>query len=141
MVLRRATCTGAVALVGALAGAAAGLALGGLVGSLVGLPHGHVLSDAPDEGFDQFDLALLVSFVFWVIGAATAAWRRHRRAARKAVRGVVAALLLVLLGSTNTMVSSSTADWYVPLVVLGAPFIVVGALAALTPDQPKADRE
>jgi hypothetical protein len=35
------------------------------------------------------------------------------------------------------MVGSGTADWYVPLVVLGAPPIVVGAIAALA--QPQAD--
>ena len=61
-VARRATTTGMAALVGALCGAVAGFVLGGLAGSLLGLSHGQLLSDAPDEGFDQLDLALSVSF-------------------------------------------------------------------------------
>jgi len=129
-----------VALTGALVGASVGFALGGFIGSLVGLPHGHLLSDAPDEGFDQLDLALLGSFAFWIVGAVMAAWLRHRRTAGVAGRGLVAALLLAVLGGSTTVVSSSTADWYVPLIVLGAPPTVLGALATLAPDETDSDR-
>jgi hypothetical protein len=131
--LRRATATGLLALVGALTGAAVGFALGGLAGSLGGLPRGRLLSDAPDEGFDQLDLALLVSFAFWVVGAVTAAWLRQRRRAGLPVRGPLAALLLAVLGGSTTLIGSGTADWYVPLVALGAPPIVLGTLSASAP--------
>ena len=130
-----------MALVGALTGAAVGFALGGLVGSLVGLPRGQMLSDASDEGFDQLDLALLVAFALWIVGAVVAAWLRHHRRADLAARGALAALLLALLGGSTTLVGSGTADWYVPLVVLGAPPIVLGVLAASTPHQTNASRD
>jgi hypothetical protein len=138
---RRATSTGAAALGGALLGAAAGFALGGLVGSLVGLPSGRLLSDAADEGFDQLDLALVVSFSFWIAGAITAAWLRDRRAGGLARRGLVAAPVLAALGGSTTMVGSGAADWYFPTVVLGAPVIVLGVLALLAPAQAAPDRD
>jgi hypothetical protein len=127
--------TGAAALGGALLGAAAGFALGGVIGSLVGLPSGRLLSDAPDAGFDQLDLALLVSFAFWIAGAVTAAWLRDRRAGALTRRGLVAALVLAALGGSTTLVGSGAADWYVPTVLLGAPVIVLGVLAVLAPAQ------
>jgi hypothetical protein len=141
IVSRRATSAGVAALAGALTGALAGFVLGGLVGSLVGLPPGRLLSDAADEGFDQLDLALLISSAFWIVGAVTAAWLRHRRTPGFAVRPLVAAPLLAVLGGSTTIVSSGTADWYVPLVVLGAPLVVFGTLAALAPDQANPDSE
>jgi hypothetical protein len=84
---RQVASTGVVALAGAIVGAAAGFALGALVGPRVGLPHGRLLSDAPDEGFDQLDLALWLSFVALVAGAVSAASRYRRSRLRDGEHG------------------------------------------------------
>jgi hypothetical protein len=121
---RRATLAGAAALVGAIAAAIAGLLLALLVGSVLGLPPGSgLISDAPDEGF---------------AGALVAGQLVHRRAGGRAVPLLAGAAVLAVLGGTTTVVNSGTADWYVPLVVFGAPVVVMGLLSGSAPDRPNA---
>ena len=131
---RRATLVAAIAFVGAIAGALAGLLLGLLVGSFVGLPRGDFLSDAPDAGFDRLDLGLWFAFVAWIVGALVAAWLAHRRlGATAGLPFPVAVAALALLGLSTTAVSSGTADWYDPLVVFGAPPLLMGVLSGREP--------
>jgi hypothetical protein len=119
----------------------AGLFLGALLGRLVGLPASNLISDAADEGFDQLDLGLCFAFVAWIVGALLAGRVAHRRLGGAKLGLPVAAAVMAVLGGSTTAVGSATADWYHPLIVFGAPMVVVGVLSGREPRLSRAASE